>query len=94
MKDLHVISLALIALVLHLGVFLLPLMGIAVRSPLAVLTASTALVVVLILCFATRSFDAATTTLLIVDDPRPEPPPTPTAAITKQVMVVIRFFYA
>ena len=65
MKDLHVITLTAIALALHLGVFLLPLMGVAVRSPLALLTASTALVTILILCFATRSFDTATTALLI-----------------------------
>jgi hypothetical protein len=67
MKDLHVISLAVIALVLHLGVFLLPLMGSAIRPPLAILTALMALVVILILGFATRSFDTPTTTLLIAE---------------------------
>lgn len=67
MKDIHVISLATVAIVLHLAVFALPLMGIALRPALAGLTLLMAIAMIVMLCFVTRAFDTATTTLLIAE---------------------------
>ncbi len=57
MRDQHVLILTLIALALHLGAFCLPLLGIAVRPALAVVTGLTAVGVLAILLFAVRSWD-------------------------------------
>lgn len=70
MSDWHIVVLTLIALVLHLGVFSLPLlpqMGIAMLPALAVLTVLTALGVLAILLLEMHVRDTATCTLLVVE---------------------------
>jgi hypothetical protein len=69
-SDRHIVILTLIALVLHLAVFALPLLppiGIAMQPALAVITALTALGVLSILLLEMHARDTATRVLLVIE---------------------------